>query len=64
MQLHDVFNQFVVKRTRGGGVFIGSRGETKEDREKIKREKKENEKKRGFGLCWAQFGLQEMMRRK
>ena len=60
LHLHDVFSQFVAeRRTRGGGAFVGIRGEIREDREKNRENEKE---KRGFGLCWDQFGLQEIMR--
>ena len=56
---------------RGEHVKIGrslAAGENQEriDKKNIKREKKEKKKKkkRGFALCWAQFGLQKIMRRK
>ena len=58
LRLHDVFSQFVVeRRTRGGGAFVGTRGETREDREKNLREKIEKTKKKREGLDFVRLSL-------
>ena len=67
MRLHNIFSQFVVeRRTYRDGAFSDHREKTKKiDKKNKEKEKRENEKeKRGLGLCWSQFGLQEVRRRK